>query len=89
MGLRQWRVSAGLTQQELANITLLSRASISNVEKGLYPPSAGLAGKICRGFSKVLGRQVYTWDVWPGDFTPLELAGRQLSVALAEEEAKD
>jgi hypothetical protein len=56
------------------------------VEQGLYPPSPGFAGKVCRAFTRLLGQGVYTWDVWPGYFNPLELKGKLLTVMQQEPE---
>lgn len=77
MGLRDWRVSAGLTQAELARKARVCRSSVSHIEAERYAPSAGFAGKVCRALSQELGFPVRTWDIFPAVFTPLrELAQR-------------
>lgn len=52
--LREARERAGLTQQELADIVGIDRASYSNIELGKRNPSLEVAIKI----SKVLGKDV-------------------------------
>jgi transcriptional regulator with XRE-family HTH domain len=89
MGLREWRVSSGLTQRELANLAVISRSGVSNVEQGLYPPSAGFAGKVCRALSKALGQRVNTWDIWPDEFQPLEIKRTRLTVMQKEPDEQE
>jgi transcriptional regulator with XRE-family HTH domain len=68
MSLRDWRESAGLTQRELARLARIARASISHIENGYYPPTAGFAGKVCRALSAQLGCTLHTWELFPGVF---------------------
>jgi putative transcriptional regulator len=70
MCLKDWRVSAGLTQRELARRARVARASISHVETGRFSPSPRLAGRLARALGEVLCAQLQTWDVFPDEFQP-------------------
>lgn len=52
--IRIARVEAGLTQEELARLTGVSRQAIHSIENGKYVPSVALAIRI----SRVLGKSV-------------------------------
>ena len=53
--LRRYRLLAdGMTQQELAEISGVTRQTIHSIEKGKYSPSVGLALRL----SKILGVHV-------------------------------
>lgn len=69
MKLVKYRRAAGLSQQGLANLARVARASVSHVETRSYPPTPRFAGKICRALSAALGSRVDTWDVFPSCFT--------------------
>jgi len=68
MTLRDYRESAGLTQEALASLAGLAETSISEFEGERRIPSAASAGKLCAALSLRLGRTVNTWDVWPARF---------------------
>lgn len=55
--LKEARIAAGLTQQELADQVYCIRQHISNIEQGKAVPSLPLARAIC----KVLD---CTWDIF-------------------------
>ncbi len=48
--LKEWRNRAGLTQEELARLTGVTRLTIIALEKGNYVPSLLLAMKCARVF---------------------------------------
>lgn len=56
-GLKEARIAAGLTQQELADQVYCIRQHISRIEQGKAVPSLPLARSICN----VLG---CTWDIF-------------------------
>ena len=74
MKLTEYRRAAGLSQQHLANLARVARASVSHVESRRYPPTARFAGKICRALAAVLGTRVDTWDVFPATFANITAA---------------
>lgn len=74
MILKEVRESAGLTQRELARLACVSRAAVSHVETGRYPPSARFAGKVCRALSSALGCVIHTWQVFPEQFRVIRAA---------------
>jgi len=41
--IKVWRAKLDITQQELAQMALVSRKTISTLERGVYMPSVGLA----------------------------------------------
>ncbi len=49
--IKQFRVEAGHTQKELADLTGVSRQSIISIEQGRYTPSLLLALKFARVFN--------------------------------------
>lgn len=49
--IREYRVKAGLKQEELAEIVGVRRETIFRLEKGLYNPSLKLAMDIAREFN--------------------------------------
>ena len=49
--IKQIRKEAGLTQAEFAKRALLSVDGVSQIERGVYPPSAKSIELICREFS--------------------------------------
>lgn len=60
--LKQYRIQADLTQEELANLTGVTRQTIGLIEKNNYNPSLRICIKICEVLDKTLD------DVfWPGD----------------------
>ena len=74
-GLKDWRRMAGVTQQELARLAGVSRASISHVETGRFPVSAKMAGKLCRSMGQLLGLSLRIWDLLPEQFSAPEIQG--------------
>lgn len=64
MRLKQWRLIAQLSQQDLAHAARVSRASIAHVERGYYPPSERLASRITLALSDCLGFEVRIADVF-------------------------
>jgi putative transcriptional regulator len=48
--IKVWRAKMDITQQELAQIALVSRKTISTLERGVYMPSVGLALKLAEIF---------------------------------------
>ncbi len=64
MKLRQWRLCANLTQQQLANRARVARASIAHLENGYYPPSSRLAQRICRALSMELGCELQPLEIF-------------------------
>lgn len=69
--LKDWRRSLGLTQQQLARLACVSRASISHVETGRLAPTPRLARRLCRALSARLGRELTRWELFPKVFRPL------------------
>jgi putative transcriptional regulator len=49
--LKEFRVSRGYTQEELADAVGVSRQSINAIERGRYTPSLPLALKFARTFN--------------------------------------
>jgi putative transcriptional regulator len=47
---RRWRSELGLTQQQLADMTRVTRKTISTIENGHFAPSAVLALRIAAAF---------------------------------------
>lgn len=45
--IREKRVSMGFTQGDLAELVQVSKNTISNLERGVFNPTAFLAAKIC------------------------------------------
>lgn len=45
--LKQARIEAGYTQQELADILIIKRQTISKYENGKLEPNIEILGKIC------------------------------------------
>jgi len=66
--LKDWRRSAGLTQNALARQAAVSRTSISHIECGRYRPSVAFANKVCRTLSSRFKRPIALWQVFPGSF---------------------
>ena len=66
--LKDWRASAGVGQEDLADRAGVSRATGSALERDAYPPQPESAGKLCAALSKLLKTKVNTWDVWPQHF---------------------
>ena len=64
MRLKQWRLIAQLSQQELANQARVARASIAHVELGYYPPTRRLATRITAALSHCLGCELQLSDVF-------------------------
>jgi len=52
--IKVWRAKMNITQQELAQMALVSRKTISTLERGVYMPSVGLALKL----AEIFGTQV-------------------------------
>ncbi len=48
--VRELRVASGMTQEQLAELTAVSRQTIISIENGRYNPSIMLAYKIARCF---------------------------------------
>jgi len=48
--IKVWRAKLNTTQQELAQMALVSRKTISTLERGVYMPSVGLALKLAEIF---------------------------------------
>lgn len=80
--LQEFRESAGLTQQELANSARVARASVSHVESGRCKASIKFAGKVCGALSLALGQRVCTWHLWPEMFTEQRTLAVQRPLAL-------
>lgn len=53
--VRQMRLKAGLTQEQLGQAVRLSAVSISNIERGVYPP----AFRRLEDLAQALGVEVY------------------------------
>jgi len=66
--LRNWRRSAGMTQESLARKAVISRTSVSHVECGRYHPSIKFATKVCRTLSARFKRRIELWQVFPHSF---------------------
>lgn len=49
--LKEYRLEAGLTQMELANLVEVSRKTINTVENGVFVPSTILALRLARCLS--------------------------------------
>lgn len=81
LSLRDWRRSAGLTQRELARAARISRAAVSHVETGRYPPTAAFAHRVCQALTERLGVQLRPWELFPGQFKPLPGLARQVELA--------
>ncbi|MCB1186946.1 helix-turn-helix transcriptional regulator [bacterium] len=64
MKLRQWRLCAEMTQQQLANRAKVARASIAHLENGYYPPSPTMAGRICEALGSELGMELQPHEVF-------------------------
>jgi len=64
MRLKQWRLIAELSQQDLANEARVARASIAHVERGYYPPSMRLATRLTAALSTRLGYELSISDVF-------------------------
>ncbi|MCB1216438.1 helix-turn-helix transcriptional regulator [bacterium] len=64
MKLRQWRLCAELTQQQLANQARVARASIAHLENGYYPPSNSMARRLSTALSEQLGFELSPHDVF-------------------------
>jgi len=54
-----WRQQLALTQEELAELTGVTRQTIISVEKGNYIPSVRLALKIARVFKQPVDKIFY------------------------------
>ena len=52
--LKLARVEKGLSQQELADLTTVTRQTIGLIEKGKYNPTLNLCLKIARALDKTL-----------------------------------
>lgn len=52
--IRELREQLNMTQQELAEKTLVSRQTINSLERGRYNPSAILAYRIARVFGRTI-----------------------------------
>lgn len=48
--IKVWRAKLDITQQELAQLAMVSRKTISTLERGVYMPSVGLALKLAEIF---------------------------------------
>jgi len=48
--IKVWRAKLDITQQELARRAMVSRKTISTLERGVYMPSVGLALKLAELF---------------------------------------
>ncbi len=48
--IKVWRAKLDITQQELAQRAMVSRKTISTLERGVYMPSVGLALKLAEIF---------------------------------------
>lgn len=48
--IKVWRAKLDITQQELAQKALVSRKTISTLERGVYMPSVGLALRLAQIF---------------------------------------
>lgn len=64
MKLRQWRLTARLTQQQLANKAKVARSSIAHLENGYYAPSISVARKLSRALSSELGMELELYDIF-------------------------
>lgn len=81
LSLRDWRRSAGLTQRELARAARISRAAVSHVETGRYPPTAAFARRVCCALSEQLDTTLRPWELFPGEFKPLPGLEQQAGLA--------
>lgn len=61
--LIQARKQVGLTQEELAREVLISRAYLSNIEKGKHTPSLEVAYKICKCLEKSIEEIFFNHNV--------------------------
>ncbi|OKY26915.1 MULTISPECIES: helix-turn-helix transcriptional regulator [Thalassotalea] len=59
--IKVWRAKLDITQQELAQKVLVSRKTISTLERGVYMPSVGLALKLAELFDTKV-EEIFTLD---------------------------
>ena len=58
--LREVRESRGLSQEELAHLSAVTRNTIHNIERGVTNPSLALAFRIANSL------HVSLYNIWPG-----------------------
>lgn len=68
MTFRDYRESAGLTQEGLGALAGLAETSISEFESGRRVPNSRSAAKICDALNGRLGTNLKSWDLWPRRF---------------------
>lgn len=88
-GIRKARKSAGITQDGLAAMLGINRATVSKYESGQIVPSLGQLGKIAKALNTTVSEMVgQDWDGWksvdPSDAFPQEKAP-----ALNEKDQRD
>ena len=59
--VKVFRLQAGLTQEELAKATGVSRQTVNSIEKGRYIPSLPLALKLARLFGRPV-EEIFTLE---------------------------
>ena len=59
--IKVWRAKLDITQEELAQLALVSRKTISTLERGVYMPSVGLALKLAEIFDTSV-EEVFSLD---------------------------